>query len=347
MTNTRMMTAAALAAMLAVGAAPAAMADEADATIELNAVAGGTLEGHRYTAYRIGSYENAEESGGKVSRVDVVNADGAKAWLTDALSKTGTDRTKGCDEAGTIAHLTDAAKTRAVASALAKSDAKPEAAAAVDGSGASATLSVPEGLYLVADSDGQPVVVGTKINGLDLASQTLGVANVKVWSVPLTLAESTGAKSTNVGDVRSFKASFTSPIGVPATLMLTIGGKGFSEVETVTAKAGSDTESITVTGGTADLTAFAAAHPGERVELDYNAKVTASGPTESDAAESKDTLTVGWDDDVTRSSEASVSLLSFRFGLDKVSAADTTQHLSGAGFKVQGPDGWLVKGGTG
>lgn len=347
MTNTRMMTAAALAAMLAVGAVPAAMADEADATIELNAVAGGTLEGHRYTAYRIGSYENAEESGGKVSRVDVVNADGAKAWLTDALSKTGTDRTKGCDEAGTIAHLTDAAKTRAVASALAKSDAKPEAAAAVDGSGASATLSVPEGLYLVADSDGQPVVVGTKINGLDLASQTLGVANVKVWSVPLTLAESTGAKSTNVGDVRSFKASFTSPIGVPATLMLTIGGKGFSEVETVTAKAGSDTESITVTGGTADLTAFAAAHPGERVELDYSAKVTASGPTESDAAESKDTLTVGWDDDVTRSSEASVSLLSFRFGLDKVSAADTTQHLSGAGFKVQGPDGWLVKGGTG
>lgn len=94
MTNTRMMTAAALAAMLAVGAAPAAMADEADATIELNAVAGGTLEGHRYTAYRIGSYENAEESGGKVSRVDVVDADGAKAWLTDALSKTGTDRTK-------------------------------------------------------------------------------------------------------------------------------------------------------------------------------------------------------------------------------------------------------------
>ena len=90
-----------------------------------------------------------------------------------------------------------------------------------------------------------------------------------------------------------------------------------------------------MTGGTADLTAFAAAHPGEKVELDYSAKVTASGPTESDAAESKDTLTVGWDDDVTRSSEASVSLLSFRFGLDKVSAADTTQHLSGAGFKVQ------------
>lgn len=206
---------------------------------------------------------------------------------------------------------------------------------------------MPEGLYLIIDSDGQPVIVGTKINGLDLTSQTLGVANVKVWSAPIDLTESTGAESTNVGDVRSFKASFTSPIGVPATLMLTIGGKGFSEVETVTAKAGSDTETITVTGGTADLTAFAAAHPGERVELDYSAKVTASGPTESDAAESKDTLTVGWDDDVTRSSEASVRLLSFRFGLDKVSAADTTQHLSGAGFKVQGPDGWLVKGGTG
>ena len=77
MTNTRMMPAAALAAMLAVGAAPAAMADEAEATTELNAVAGGTLEGHRYTAYRIGSYEHAEESGGKVSRDDVENANGA------------------------------------------------------------------------------------------------------------------------------------------------------------------------------------------------------------------------------------------------------------------------------
>ena len=78
MANIRMMTATALTALLAMGAAPAAMADT-DATIELDAVAGGTLTGHRYTAYRIGSYENAEESGGKVSRVDVVNADGAKA----------------------------------------------------------------------------------------------------------------------------------------------------------------------------------------------------------------------------------------------------------------------------
>jgi len=71
MANIRMMTATALAALLAMGAAPAAMADT-DATIELDAVAGGTLTGHRYMAYRIGSYENAEESGGKVSRVDVV-----------------------------------------------------------------------------------------------------------------------------------------------------------------------------------------------------------------------------------------------------------------------------------
>lgn len=60
MANIRMMTATALAALLAMGAAPAAMADT-DATIELDAVAGGTLTGHRYTAYRIGSYENAED----------------------------------------------------------------------------------------------------------------------------------------------------------------------------------------------------------------------------------------------------------------------------------------------
>lgn len=46
MANMRMMTATALAALLAMGAAPAAMADT-DATIELDAASGGALTGTR------------------------------------------------------------------------------------------------------------------------------------------------------------------------------------------------------------------------------------------------------------------------------------------------------------
>lgn len=347
MTSARMMTAAALAALLAMGAAPAAMADTADATIRLDAAAGGSLDGHTYTAYRIGGYGNAVESGGKVSRVDVTNDAASKAWLAAALKAANVDRTKGCDEAGTIAHLTDAAKTRSVARALAKADAKPAEAARVTGSGATATLSVPEGLYLIADSDGQPIIVGTKIDGLDLAGQELGVANVKVWGVPLSLAVEGDVKSTNVGDTRTFHATFTAPTTDPGTLMLAIGGQGMTGVTTATATCGSDTATLTMSDGTADLTAFAKAHKGRRIDVAYSARVSQSGPTESDAARSDATLTVDWGDGVTKTSTGTVRLLSFRFGLDKVAAGDTTQHLSGAGFRIKGPDGWLVKGEAG
>lgn len=335
-----------LAVVLAAGVAPAAMADDGS-TITLNAAADGTLDGHTYTAYRIGGYSNAVESGGKVARVDVTNDSTSKAWLAAALKSADVDRAKGCDEAGTIAHLTDAAKTRSVARALAKAGTKPTEAAHVTGSGATATLSVPEGLYLVVDSDGQPIIVGTKIDGLDLASQTLGVADVKVWGVPVTLTVEGDAKSTNVGDTRTFHAAFTAPAGDPGTLMLAIGGQGMSGVTTATATCGSDTATLTVSNGTADLTAFAKAHKGKRIDVSYSAGISESGPTESDAARSDATLTVDWGDGVTKTSTGTVRLLSFRFGLDKVSAGDTTQHLSGAGFKVQGPDGWLVKGGSG
>lgn len=346
MANMRMMTATALAALLAMGAAPAAMADT-NATIELDAASGGALDGHTYTAYRIGTYGNVERTGGKVTRVDVTNDAESKTWLAAALKLADVDRVKGCDEAGTIAHLTDATKTRSVARALAKAGTKPTEAAHVTGSGVTATLSVPEGLYLVVDSDGQPIIVGTKIDGLDLASQTLGVANVKVWGVPVTLTVEGDAKSTNVGDTRTFHAAFTAPAGDPGALMLSIGGQGVGTVSTATATCGSDTATLTVSDGTVDLTQFAKAHKGRKIDVSYNAGISQSGPTGSDAARSDATLTVDWGDGITKTSTGTVRLLSFRFGLDKVSAGDTTQHLSGAGFKVQGPDGWLVKGGMG
>lgn len=101
MANMGMMTATALAALLAMGAAPAAMADT-DATIELDAASGGALDGHTYTAYRIGTYGNVERTGGKVTRVDVTNDAESKTWLAAALKSADVDRAKGCDEAGAM-----------------------------------------------------------------------------------------------------------------------------------------------------------------------------------------------------------------------------------------------------
>lgn len=66
----------------------------------MNAATGGSLDGHTYSAYRIGTYENAVLSDGKVSRVDVISPDDStKTWLSAALIEAGVDRTKSCDEA--------------------------------------------------------------------------------------------------------------------------------------------------------------------------------------------------------------------------------------------------------
>ena len=64
--------------------------------------------------------------------------------------------------------------------------------------------------------------------------------------MPISLSEATGATSTSVGDMREFRASFVSPVGTPSTLMLTLGGQGLSQIGSVTTKAGSDTQTITV-----------------------------------------------------------------------------------------------------
>lgn len=142
----------------------------------------------------------------------MTNAAGAQAWLKAALTKAGlgVDSAKGLDEAGTLAATTQAAKLSTVANALADAANKPGAVVADKTSNTgSLTLNVPgEGLYLVVDSDGLPIIVGTKINGKDLEKQALGTAVIKSTSISV---DKEGSGDTTIGKTVSYTATFKIP----------------------------------------------------------------------------------------------------------------------------------------
>lgn len=171
---------AALAALAALFAPGSAMA--ADTGIVLSAAQGQTLAGHSFTAYKIGDYSDIVTSGSTVSGFNVANSSGTQAWLKAALASAEIAVPTGYDEAGALAKTTDAASLRKAANALAAAAAKPAAAVSDKTSaGASLTLDVPDGLYLVTDTnkDTLPMIVGTKMGGKDTAGSILGRLTVK------------------------------------------------------------------------------------------------------------------------------------------------------------------------
>ena len=219
----------ALAAGAILAASLAAPAQAAQTGIALAAPKGGsnTLAGHSFTAYRIGGYTDVVTANGKVSSFDVANADqgATKAWLAAALRKAGLTVKAGCDEAGTIAGTDDAATLRRVADLLAASASKP--AATVAGATSekhSTTLNVPDGYYLVTDTnrDTLPMIVGTKVDGKDLSTGTLGTLTVKTRTFALdkTLVHADGSESktgsVRVGDTATYHIAFTMPYMVGA-----------------------------------------------------------------------------------------------------------------------------------
>lgn len=194
----------ALPAMAAGTATPAPA--PAHTGLVINAGEGQTLHG-KYTAYKLGSYADVETdaASGKVKSVNVVGDANTNAWADTAIHKfndtasASDDITvpNGYDQVGAIAQLNDKgyktngigvpadrAITRLGGVSAALSNNRPStitaAAAAVDGAGKqSITINVPDGLYLVVDTAGRPLILGTKIAGKDMTNQTLGVALVK------------------------------------------------------------------------------------------------------------------------------------------------------------------------
>lgn len=191
---------AAAASLSALGLAGTAMAvetpttaDTATASITLNAAQGNTLAGHTFDFYRLGSYGDITANGDKDVKSLTVNKldDASDKWIAAANTKAGITDLQGFDAAGDLAHVgkdgeptgTVQGQLREAAKQLAASASASKIAAVktVPGTGDTMTVSdLPNGLYLIVDSDGVPMIVGTPVQGTKtLNGVTLGTLTVK------------------------------------------------------------------------------------------------------------------------------------------------------------------------
>ena len=217
MNSKKSLAAACAAAALLSGLAFSGTAMAAgQATITLNAAQGSSLAGHTFEVYRIGGYYDVVADNGKVKSFGVRGDTTSNAWAKDAIgdyNQSADDDIEiplGYDEAGAIAALADkgtALQIRGAAKALAESSRLPAAVKSVQGTGTQAVIDVEEGYYLVVDSEGAPMLIGTKINGMDLKDTTLGVTTIK--SKSLTVDKKIGADEGSLKDDGSYTVGST------------------------------------------------------------------------------------------------------------------------------------------
>lgn len=371
----------ALAAGAILAASLAAPAQAAQTGITLSAPEGGsnTLAGHSFTAYRIGGYTDVVKANGRIASFDVATADqgATKAWLAAALKKAGLTAKAGCDEAGTIAGTDDAATLRRVADALAASASKPAATVSnVTSSGIRATLDVPDGYYLVTDTnkDTLPMIVGTKVGGMDLSTGTLGQLTVKTRTFTLdkTLVHADGSESktgsVRVGDVATYHIALTLPymVGADASVRVVdqMTGQTFKDMtgatldgKDVTAQVGvvkapaagpaaipakaSGLPATTLPAGSVgfNLDRLAtAANGGKRVVITVRATITSTADNHHIEAP---TGHVAWRDlstNVVYTPDPPTSRADVYTGdlkVTKTSTADRTARIPDAGFKIR------------
>lgn len=371
----------ALAAGAVLAASLAAPAQAAQTGITISAPVGGsnTLAGHSFTAYRIGGYTDVIKANGRVASLDVATADqgATKAWLAAALRKAGLTAKAGCDEACTIAGETDAATLRRVADLLAASASKPTATAAgATSEKRSTTLNVPDGYYLVTDTnkDTLPMIVGTKVDGKDLSTGTLGQLTVKTRTFTLdkTLVHADGSESktgsVRVGDTATYHIAFTMPymVGADASVRIvdqmtgqtfkdmtdaTIDGRDVTDqVGVVKAHAGGLTAIPAKSSGLPATTLHAgsvgfnldrlatAANGGKRVVITVRATITSTADNHHIEAP---TGHVAWKDLSTGTvytpdpPTSRADVYTGDLKVTKTSTADRTARIPDAGFKIR------------
>lgn len=371
----------ALAAGAVLAASLAAPAQAAQTGITLSAPEGSsnTLAGHSFTAYRIGGYTDVVKANGRIASFDVATADqgATKAWLAAALRKAGLTAKAGCDEAGMIAGTDDAATLRRVADALAASASKPAATVSnVTSSGIRATLDVPDGYYLVTDTnkDTLPMIVGTKVGGMDLSTGTLGQLTVKTRTFTLdkTLVHADGSESktgsVRVGDTATYHIAFTMPymVGADASVRIvdqmtgqtfkdmtgaTIDGRDVTDqVGVVKAHAGGLTAIPAKSSGLPATTLHAgsvgfnldrlatAANGGKRVVITVRATITSTADNHHIEAP---TGHVAWKDLSTGTvytpdpPTSRADVYTGDLKVTKTSTADRTARIPDAGFKIR------------
>lgn len=182
-TNKIVATAASVAAILAMAGAPAAMAAPADnANITLKAAPGNTLVGHTFTFYKLANYGDLSTDTGK-TKVTGFSAtapdEKAEAWAKKAIDAYNNEDKNAAndvkiptayDASGAIVNLAGAAnstKLTGVVKHLAADTTGMTAAATVKPDAAqkdALTVTVPEGVYLIVDSEGMPLLAGTQAN---------------------------------------------------------------------------------------------------------------------------------------------------------------------------------------
>lgn len=155
---------------LAIGAATANAEDVTADTITIS----GDVNGREFTAYLLGKYTNPVVNANAVTSVDFEQATGWTPTIAEAAAAAAKvepatsvpDQYEG-NELAWIASLrqtTDAARLRAFAKALGSATAKPTPSTTVTGKNGAAVISgLTPGYYLVTDSNGAPIMVGTNI----------------------------------------------------------------------------------------------------------------------------------------------------------------------------------------
>lgn len=388
--NRRLLAGMCATAALAGGliAGPTAMA--ANTGLVLKASTGNTLAGHTFTAYRLGEYTDVQETSGRVRSLNVVGDDQSNRWVQAAIDAynaamdgTADDITvpAGYDAAGAVAKLEDgkdAKKLRGITRYLADTGSKPSAAATANGSGTQITLNVPDGLYLVVDSAGNPMLIGTKANGMDMVNTPLGEYYVKATAITTDkktmspdgdyLDETTAT----VGTVITNQVKVTIPNnrnGGAVTLKMTDTPTGMTYVKgslRATVDGADATSSLTVydtAGATVKGDATYVDKTGKRVDPDltvpqggfiidaknalskyankqmivtYRTTVTAasaSKPASNEFASSGVFADGPWWSSVD--ADDTVPVKAYSFDLHKTNQSDTSQNVSGAGFKIQ------------
>ena len=176
-------TASSVAAVLAMAGASVAVAAPTDnATITLNAAPGNTLEGHTFTFYKLANYGDLSTDAGKTkvtgfsaTAPDNNTEDWAKKAI-DAYNSEDNDASNNVkiptayDASGAIVNLAtkaNSAKLTGVVKHLATDTTGMTAAATVTPTRDQKTtlpVSVKEGVYLITDSQGMPLLAGTQAN---------------------------------------------------------------------------------------------------------------------------------------------------------------------------------------
>lgn len=376
---------AAAASLSTFGLAGSAMAvetpttsDTGTASITLKAAEGNTLAEHTFTFYRLGSYGDitAGTTGMDVKSLTVSKIDDASdKWIAAANTKAGITDLQGFDAAGDLAHVgkdgeptgTVQGQLREAAKQLAASASasKITAVKSVPGTGTTMTVSdLPNGLYLIVDSDGVPMIVGTPVQGTKtLNGVTLGTLTVKskTTKIDKTVSKDRNNKGTfidskagdtedsasfTVGETVDFKYVLTLPNMQAATQTvakdtmngLTLAG---DPAFAIGGKAVTPTVAKGKDGFTATFDqAFIKANSAKQVTVTYKAVVT-NAKRAAQASNTAAISTTFYDgtaaSKTTVDSNDTATVSAYDLNIKKTNFKGD-QVLQGAGFKIQNKD---------